>query len=806
MSRPTPRWTPWVLVMVLVLARPPAAAAPANRGDEETLHSAGLSTDGPALLAFFHARARIDIDPTHLRELLHRFASASKEERGAATAELLGLGPLALPVLRKAAGDLDHPEVAERASRCLPWLEGPSSNKLLAAAASVLAKRKPEGAAAALLDYLPFAEDPDVLRALNAALAEVAAPDGKLDPALLRGLVDPLAVRRAAAGIALARSAPPERTPAVRNLLKDPAPAVRLRAALALAEAHDADAIPVLIDLLAVLPFEERKGVEEFLTRLAGEWAPVLAPPSDDKISRKIRHDAWAGWWRNTDGTSLLAAVREQTLTPEGRAKVAHLIARLGSEEFVHREDASKELFALGRVALPQLRDAAKSKDSELSSRAHRLIDRIEREPSYRLPAAAIRLLAVRKPAGSVEALLAYLPFADSEALTAEVQKSLIVLARPNDALDPILVRALASGEANLRAVAGEALAAGGGAEGRSAVRKLLADPMPTVRLRVALAMTMAGDPNGMPALIDLITVLPDDQVGQVEDVLFQLAGETAPDVPLGAKRDERKKCRDAWAAWWKVNTGRVDLTRLNINPSLGYTLICDLNGNRVFEIDRQGTQRWSVGAGGPVDARILPGNRVLIAEYGADRVTERDFHGNVLWERRIANPVNVQRLPNGNTFVATVNGPVVELDRAGNIVSQINNLPGNIMAGARSRRGTVVCLTQNGQCFVLDAAGKQLATFASGHHQQSMGGIDLLPNGRILVAQPNRNKVVEMDGEGKIIREWEAPNAMAATGLPNGHILATSQNTQRVGELDRSGKTIWEYTAAGQVFRARRR
>jgi HEAT repeat protein len=657
------------------------------------------------------------------------------------------------------------------------------------------------------LNYLPFADNPDVLRALNAALAQVAAPDGKLDPALLRGLADPLGVRRAAAGMALARSVPPDQTPAVRNLLKDPSPAVRLRAALALAEAHDADAIPVLIELLGVLPFEQRQRVEEFLTRLAGEWAPVLAPPSDDKIARKIRQDAWAGWWRNTDGASLLAAIREQTRTPEARTKIAGLIARLNSEEFVTRENASKELFAMGRIVLRQLREAAQSKDAEMSTRANLLIDQIEREPSYRLPAAAIRLLSVRKPPGSVEALLAYLPFADGEPLVAEVQKSLVVLARPNGNLDPVLVRALAAGEPNLRAVAGEALATGGGAEGRTAVRKLLSDPMPAVRLRVALALSMAGDDGGMPSLIELLTVLPDDQVGQVEDVLFQLAGETAPDVPVGSKREERKKCHDAWAAWWKVNAARVDLTRLTIHPSLGYTLICDLNGNRVFEVDRQGKPRWIItNAGGPVDARILPGNRVLIAEYGADRLTERDFNGNILWERRIANPVNVQRLPNGNTFVATVNGPIVELDRAGNEVSRINNLPGNIMAGVRTRRGTVICLTQNGQCFVLDAAGRQLSTFASGHHQQSMGGIDLLPNGRILVAQPNRNKVVEFDTEGKVIREVDAPNSMAATGLPNGHILATSQNTQRVCEVDRSGKTVWEYTAAGQVFRARRR
>src|SRR6516162_4579121 len=166
MSRPALCWTPWVLVIALAFAPPPVSAAPADRSDVEILHSAGLSSEGPALLDFFRARTRTEIDPAHLRELLHRFASAAKEERGAATAELLGLGPLALPMLRKAANDLDHPEVAERASRCLPWLEGPSSDKLLAAAARVLARRKPDGAAAALLDYLPFAHNPDVLRAL----------------------------------------------------------------------------------------------------------------------------------------------------------------------------------------------------------------------------------------------------------------------------------------------------------------------------------------------------------------------------------------------------------------------------------------------------------------------------------------------------------------------------------------------------------------------------------------------------------------------------------------------------------------
>src|SRR5690242_6199955 len=77
-----------------------------------------------------------------------------------------------------------------------------------------------------------------------------------------------------------------EQPATLRKLLKDPAAGVRLRAAMALAEAQDADAIPVLIDLLADLDAAKRQPVEEFLVQLAGEWAPVVNFPADDKIAR----------------------------------------------------------------------------------------------------------------------------------------------------------------------------------------------------------------------------------------------------------------------------------------------------------------------------------------------------------------------------------------------------------------------------------------------------------------------------------------------------------------------------------------
>jgi HEAT repeat protein len=775
--------------------------------DEQTLHAAGLAIDGPALIAFFQARARTSVDRNRLEVLLRQFAADSNRERSLATAELLGLGPLAIPALRRTANNLENPEAAANAARCLEWLEGALRPTLPAAAARVLALRKPEGAAGVLLAYLPLADNPDVVRAVTTALAAVAAPGGKPDPALLRGLADPLAVRRAAAGSALALAAPPERVPEVRKLLKDPAPSVRLRTALALAEANDAEAIPVLIELLGELPAQSRQPVEEFLTHLAGEWMPAANFQGEDDIARGIRRDAWKAWWKNVEGPDLLALIRKHTLTAKDRTTIRDLIAKLGAEGFAAREKAAKDLFAFGRRSLPQLRETVKSPDAETARRAKQLVERIEREPAHHLPAAALRILAVRKPSGSVEALLAYFPYAEDETLTSEGQKSLALLAMRDGKLDPALLRALSDKQAALRAIAAEALAKGGGTEGRAAVRKLLKDDAPSVRLRVALTLAALKEREGVPVLIDLLTVLPSDDLGEVEDALYQLAGETAPDVVPGNEPAERQKCRDAWIAWWKTNEKRVDLGRLTERKWLGFTVICDSGGNRVFEIDRHGKQRWAIeNVMTPLEAVVLAGNRVLIAEYGANRVTERDFKGKVRWEKQVNNPINVQRLPNGNTFIASQNGAIVEVDRAGKEVYSINNVPGNVLAACRSRKGDIFCLTQTGQCSILDTTGKQLKSFATNHGPGSLSGLDVLPNGRILVTNRQTGKVTEFDAEGKSILEVDAPGAVTASTLPNGHVLAASQNPQRVFELDRKGKVVWEYKGTGLFYRARRR
>ncbi len=775
-------------------------------GDEQVLRGAGLKTDGPALLAFFRIRARPEADHARLRELAGRFAGSAGPERAAATAELIAWGPLAVPVLRQMANEIDNPDASARARRCLEAVQGPAAASLPAAAASLLAVRKPQGATEALLAYLPLADDAETAAEVTSALAALAAASREPDPALVRALADPAGVRRIAACVALCRAGSPGRWPGVRALLTDRTPAVRLRAALALTEAHDGAAVPVLIDLLADLSPGPRAEAEQRLQELAGEGAPVVKAGGEDAASRRARRDTWAAWWRSNDGPALLAAVRKRTLTPADRDRVRALIRRLGDDAFVVREKAANDLVAMGTMTLPLLQQAQRAPDAEVARRAEECIGRIAGEPSQHLPPAALRLLALRKPAGGAEALLAYLPCAEDESLTAEAQAALAVVAQREGRPEPVLLKALEDADPVLRGAAAEALARGGGPAGQAAAGRLLRDPDAGVRLRSALALVGAGEREAVPVLVDLVAALPADRAYQAEDALHAIAGDRPPALPEGEAA--RKKRRDAWSAWWKAHGASAELGRAeSARTWLGYTLVVGGGNGRLFELGRDGKPRWSIeGLQYPVDAVVVGHNRVLVAEYNGRRVTERDFKGTVVWQKDGLNgqAVNVQRLPNGHTFIAT-DAQVLEVDRSGKEVFSFAGL-GALTAAYKTRTGQIIALTTGGQCVRLDAAGKQLKSFPSNRSPAWTSGLDLLPNGHILITQPNLGKVAEVDAEGRVLATFSTPGVITATALPNGNVLAASSDGQRVFEVDRRGKVVWEHRDGNSVFRARRR
>ncbi len=538
---------------------------------------------------------------------------------------------------------------------------------------------------------------------------------------------------------------------------------------------------------------------------LSGSPSCLAAEPDYDEQAVK---EARVG----TDGPALLEFLRRRTLGDADKARVLALIQKLGDDAFAVREQASTDLAALGVMPVPLLRQALQHADVEIARRAEGCLERIDKQhqpPSAAVSSAVARLVGKRKPASAAAVLLAYLPFADDAAVIDDVRSALAAVAQNDGKPEPALVRGLTEQSALKRGAAAEALVRGGGAEAQPAARRLLQDPEPLVRLWVALAMAEARVKEAVPVLIALLAELPQEQGWQAEEVLLRLAAEKAPATALGSDVASRRKCRDAWAAWWQENEARVDLAQLaNRERLLGYTLLVTTDNQGAGVVQELGPDRkprWSVpGLQFVIDAQVLPGNRVLLAEYNGNRVTERNLKGEVLWQHALPMPFHCQRLANGNTFMACRN-QMLEVDRGGKVVFTHPRNGQDLMAAQKLPNGQVVFITANGTCQRMDAGGKIVKTFAVGQ-VQTFVRIHVLPNGRILIPQYGSNKVVEYDGEGKLLSQVGVPNPTSVMRLPNGHTLIASLSGQRLFELDRAGKEIWAHQPGGQVWRAWRR
>src|SRR2546427_788716 len=151
----------------------------------------------------------------------------------------------------------------------------------------------------------------------------------------------------------------------------------------------------------------------------------ISALAADTALDEQILQSAKIG----TDGPALLEFLRRYTPSHVDPEKVASLVQRLGAEDFADREQAARDLIALGPRAVPYLRQALKERDPELTQRAQKCLDKIDAGPGQHVQAAAVRLLAVRKPNGAAQLLLTYLPYVPNDAVTEDARRSLQALA-----------------------------------------------------------------------------------------------------------------------------------------------------------------------------------------------------------------------------------------------------------------------------------------------------------------------------------------------------------------------------------------
>ena len=309
------------------------------------------------------------------------------------------------------------------------------------------------------------------------------------------------------------------------------------------------------------------------LPALASLFAAPPAPPaapaaSEDELLLQAAKIA-------VDGPGLLDYFRKHTTPPAQQERIEGLIRQLGDDAFKVREKASADLAALGPAAAPYLRRALSDPDEEVKVRAETLLKNAEGiDTRAAQSAAAARLIRQRAPDGAAEALLAYLPDADSDAVEDEAFTALAVLGVHDNKVDPVVVAAVKDKAPARRAAAGLVVGRSGTAEQRADVQALLLDPDPRVRFRAAQGLVAGRDRAGIPALVGLVKDGPSDLAFRADELLGCAAGYHGPHVPYMEDDANRQNCHKAWAAWEQKNGKTVDLAHADVdlpafNPAL---------------------------------------------------------------------------------------------------------------------------------------------------------------------------------------------------------------------------------------------
>jgi HEAT repeat protein len=284
--------------------------------------------------------------------------------------------------------------------------------------------------------------------------------------------------------------------------------------------------------------------------------AAVTASAADPPVSASDEQALKAAGLK-ANGPALLDFLRKRATGQADKEQLIGLVQALGDKDPVLRDKATGELISLGQAAVPALRQAANELDNaDAAALARKCLGQIEGASGASLTSAAVRALGGLRPAGTVEALLAYLPLAEDDQVLEEITATLVAVSVKDGKADAAIVKALADEVPVRRAVAAEVLAQVGGDAQRPAVRKLLTDAKPSVRLRAALALAQAQDPEAVPVLIGLLSEAPPAQARQIEDFLAGLAGDWAIAVPAGGDSVSRKLRRDLWSAWWNAADG----------------------------------------------------------------------------------------------------------------------------------------------------------------------------------------------------------------------------------------------------------
>src|SRR5262245_17205096 len=171
--------------------------------------------------------------------------------------------------------------------------------------------------------------------------------------------------------------------------------------------------------------------------------ASVPAARSQDKEKDDADEQRLKNAFLSTDNDSLakfLSTRAKGSVDPKALDK---LIEQLGDKDASVRNKACAELVMIGSPAEAKVRLTARDPDdTDVAALAKRVLAVLKDEPGN-VTGAAVRLLAARRPAGTAEALLAYLPHSENEAVMEDIKTALAGVAYIEGKPDPAVLKAL---------------------------------------------------------------------------------------------------------------------------------------------------------------------------------------------------------------------------------------------------------------------------------------------------------------------------------------------------------------------------
>jgi hypothetical protein len=511
-------------------------------------------------------------------------------------------------------------------------------------------------------------------------------------------------------------------------------------------------------------------------------------------------------------------------LTPN---QITRLISRLGDEHANNREQAMQELVLLGTVVLPDLQKAVNSPDAEIGLRARNAIRQIQL--TWGLPQSAVRWLLRHPGGGTIEALLAFLPFATgNDELTIDIWHGLARLGLRDGRIHKALLTALQDNAAARRAAAGCLVGRWGDRHEKEQARRLLADPDPNTRLRTAQGLLAAHDNAAVPALISLLKDGPLPIAWQAQELLHWAAGPESPGCLIqDGKSDQRLACTSKWLEWWKHQNQVLQSEPTKVNRMRPRLLFVREVGwpnpaaaDFVSLIGGAGKVLWQTTIPlHTVDIQMLPNSDLIFSKEVNNHLvlTECDVVPRCIstmkvpFNRRL---ISWQRLPNGATFIAT-QFDAVEITSTGDELYHIEfeKRLWSLRSALRLYLNHLLCIwedtRQNVWIQEIDIETRlEIKRFkliknniwlafkvnpsSSTQYIVAMRREQAPPPDDSVIAD---GKLYEYNGTGRQIWERQVSQPREARLLPNGNILVFMGKPPGflVKEIDRGGKTIWE-------------